>query len=161
MKHPVAMWERTGAKDGSHTTILLLGNPIVWWTGLIGFFVGIAVLISRRRRGYEFGLALLIFGAVLNFAPFAGIKRLMYLYHYLFALTVLVALAAYAFGVLTGEMQDGDRAPWAFTSRRSAAVYIGIVALLLVSFVYFSPFSFGFTQSGAAWDFRFRVLHPF
>jgi dolichyl-phosphate-mannose-protein mannosyltransferase len=161
MKHPVGLWERAGAKDGSHTMIILLGNPLVWWAGLAGFFAGLLALALKRRAGYEFGLSLLLFCAIMNFAPFAGIKRIMYLYHYMFALTVVVALAAFAGGVLTGEMRDGERAPWVFPSRRSAAVYAGIVLLLAIGFVYFSPFTYGFTQSGAAWDLRFRVLHPF
>jgi len=162
MKHPIAFWESTTARLPAPRSMILLGNPVVWWAGLFGFFGAAAGLALRRRRFARWRYALLLLGGgvLLNFLPFAGIKRLMYLYHYLFALTLLVALAAVVGGIAAGWMDDADAAPWRFGSRRSAGVYVGVVALVLVSFLYFSPFTYGFTLSAAAYDARFWVLHP-
>jgi dolichyl-phosphate-mannose--protein O-mannosyl transferase len=39
-------------------------------------------------------------------------------------------------------------------------LYWGVAALVLVGFVYFSPFTFGWTLSERSYDARFWVLHP-
>jgi dolichyl-phosphate-mannose--protein O-mannosyl transferase len=61
----------------------------------------------------EDALAFLTGGLLINYAPFMGIRRVMYLYHYLFALVFLVMLAAYCGGVLAGwnDDRDGSRCP--------------------------------------------------
>jgi dolichyl-phosphate-mannose-protein mannosyltransferase len=120
-----------------------------------------AVLIARRRSvlhgGYAFGYFLLLGAVLLDFVPFAAIKRVMYLYHYMFALVFLIALAAYSLGLFSGWMRmDG----WRFSSRRSLALYLGVIALMLIGFAYFLPFTYGWPLSQASWDMHFRVLHP-
>jgi dolichyl-phosphate-mannose-protein mannosyltransferase len=160
MKHPIGLWEATPAPPGSRAMIILLGNPIVWWGSLAMLFAG-AVLIARRRSvlhgGYAFGYFLLLGAVLLDFVPFAAIKRVMYLYHYMFALVFLIALAAYSLGLFSGWMRmDG----WRFSSRRSLALYLGVIALMLIGFAYFLPFTYGWPLSQASWDMHFRVLHP-
>jgi dolichyl-phosphate-mannose-protein mannosyltransferase len=160
MKHPIGLWEATPAPPGSRAMIILLGNPIVWWGSLAMLFAG-AALIARRRSvlhgGYAFGYFLLLGAVLLDFVPFAAIKRVMYLYHYMFALVFLIALAAYSLGLFSGWLRmDG----WRFSSRRSLALYLGVIALMLIGFAYFLPFTYGWPLSQASWDMHFRVLHP-
>lgn len=162
MKHPIGLWEpKPSPPPGSRAMIILLGNPVVWWGGLIGVLVGVAAFAKRRARfaGREFGLLFLLGGVAINYVPFMAIARLMYLYHYLFALVLVVACSAYATGTLAGWMDDAP--PWRFASRRSAIGYAAVVGLILVAFVYFLPFTYGWTTSSAAFDQRFVVLHPF
>jgi dolichyl-phosphate-mannose-protein mannosyltransferase len=160
MKHPIGLWEGK-VPPGYKAMIDLLGNPIVWWGGMIGVLGGIVLFLVRRARfaGYEYGFLFLLGGVAINYVPFMGIKRLMYLYHYLFALVIVVACAAYAAGVAAGWMREDDGA-WRFPSRRSAALYWGLLGLIFASFLYFLPLTYGFTQTLAAFDQRFWVLHP-
>jgi dolichyl-phosphate-mannose-protein mannosyltransferase len=162
MKHPIALWEAPAVASGERTMIILLGNPVVWWGALFAALIGVVAWIARRRRfvGADYGVTLLLAGAVANFLPFAMITRVMYLYHYLFALVFVTALAALSCGVLAGWNEPDDTA-WHFASRRSAVVYAGVVALIAIGFVYFLPFTYGWTLSAASWDQHFRVLHPF
>jgi dolichyl-phosphate-mannose--protein O-mannosyl transferase len=161
MKHPIGWWMPTSVPSGTRQMIILLGNPVVWWGALVGFFVGLAAFLFRRARfaGREFSCLFLLGCVLLNYVPFAAIKRLMYLYHYLFALTLLIAFAAFSTGVLAGWM-DEDTPLFAFPTRRSAALYWGIVALMLIGFVYFLPFTYGWPMSTSSWDAHFWVLHP-
>jgi dolichyl-phosphate-mannose-protein mannosyltransferase len=139
--------------------IVLLGNPVVWWAGLVTFAAGLIAFVTDRRRfaGREFGFLLLAGAVLLNYVPFAAIRRVMYLYHYLFALVVLIALGAYILDVLFAWDDD---APWRFANRRSAAAVATALLVTLVSFVYFLPLTFGWLLSSASYDARFWVLHP-
>jgi dolichyl-phosphate-mannose-protein mannosyltransferase len=161
MKHPIGLWEPIAEPPGQRAMIILVGNPLVWWGGLVGVLVGVAAFVFRREwfAGREFGF-LLLFGAVLlNVLPFAAIQRLMYIYHYLFALTFVIALAAFSCGAIADWMNDDSRL-WEFPTRRSAAIYFGVIAMLFVSFTYFLPFTYGWPMSTASWNVHFWVLHP-
>jgi dolichyl-phosphate-mannose--protein O-mannosyl transferase len=141
--------------------LILLGNPAVWWGALLGTLIAAVLLLARRSRlrSNAYGFFFLGGAVLLNFLPFAAIRRVMYLYHYLFALTLLVALAAFSFGMLADGMRD-DSLLRHFGDRRLAVVYAVFVAMILAGFLLFSPFTFGFTLSPAAWDARMWVLHP-
>lgn len=159
MKHPIAMWQ-----DDTHpvTKIILLGNPIVWWGSGIGALACCLLLAWRKERlgAHAFASALLGGAFLLNYVPFMGIRRVMYIYHYLFALVFLVAFAAIAVGQLAG-WNDDDGMFWRFPTRASARLYWAVAAMLLAGFLYFSPFTYGWRLSQSAYDVRFRVLHPF
>jgi dolichyl-phosphate-mannose-protein mannosyltransferase len=160
MKHPIGLWEGV-ATPGEKAALVLLGNPFVWWGGMIGVLVGIALFVVRRSAfaGYEYGFLFLLGAVGMNYVPFMAIKRLMYLYHYLFALVLVVSCATYVAGLLGGWMSD-DGGLWRFPSRRSAVVYWGILVMCAVGFIYFLPFTYGFHQTVSAYDRRFWMLHP-
>jgi dolichyl-phosphate-mannose-protein mannosyltransferase len=161
MKHPFGFWEDAGTPPGTKTQILLLGNPVVWWGGLVGVLLG-AAMIARKRGRYEphiYAIAFLAGAIAINYLPFAAIRRLVYLYHYLFALVFVVALASVMLGIPAG-WNDARGDSWSFPTRRSAAGYAAMLALLLVGFLYFLPFTYGWTMSLASWEARFWVLHP-
>ena len=161
MKHPFMLWSGRPDAEGTRGTIHLLGNPLVWWAGLGGLLIGIVGFAARRERfaGREFGFFLLLGALLLNYLPFIAIRRIMYLYHYLFALTLLVAFSAYSVGTLAGWMDD-DEHPWRFASRRSAAAYLGVIGLFAAGFAYFLPFTYGWPLSVVQFYARFWVLHP-
>jgi len=161
MKHPFALWESTNAPPGTKTIIILLGNPAVWWGGMLAALLGAAMVAVRRWQygAHTYAVVFLAGAVAINYLPFIPIRRLMYLYHYLFALVFLAALAALLIGVPAGWDRSGENLS-TFPNRRSAGLYAGIIALLLIGFVYFLPFTYGWPMSQTAYDARFWVLHP-
>jgi dolichyl-phosphate-mannose-protein mannosyltransferase len=161
MKHPIAVWEDTQVGPGSKQMIVLLGNPVVWWGVLIGVLAAAVMLVRRRdlTPEHRFALSVLGGGFAINFVPFIFITRLMYLYHYLFALVFGVLVATYVAGLAAGWL--GDDGLFHFRSRASAAMYWGLALAIVVGFVFFSPLSFGLIESQRSFDARFWVLHPF
>jgi dolichyl-phosphate-mannose--protein O-mannosyl transferase len=161
MKHPIAMWENGSVGPESKQIIALLGNPVVWWAALIGVVGAIVCLLRRAAMSSDerFALAFLAGCFAINYAPFMLISRVMYLYHYLFALVFAVLLAAYWFGLVAG-WNDDSQPLFHFATRRSALFYWGFIALVVVSFVYFLPLSYGWAISQTGFDHRFWVLHP-
>ena len=102
---------------GWRETIILLGNPVIWWGCLVVVAVtAVSVLRNRTRwRDHTFAIAFLGGGLLINFVPFIAIRRVMYLYHYLFALMWLILLASYCLGVL---------ADWNARRRRAVAISV-------------------------------------
>jgi dolichyl-phosphate-mannose-protein mannosyltransferase len=147
MKRPVYYW--TGVtKTGQHEYIYLQGNPVIWW-GLLAGVVAVALGWMRhpelfeRHRGV---MALLGVAWAANFLPFATIQRPMFLYHYFFSFMFCIAAVSIGLGLLAGWMTDGETL-WRFPSRRSAALYGGILVLALAGFLFFAPISYGLPLS--------------
>lgn len=162
MKHPIGFWEDISV-PGRKAMIALLGNPVVWWGSLIG--VGLAALASLRKRNipvaHRWGVAFLAGGFLINFAPFIAIRRVMYIYHYLFALVFVIMLAAYWGGTMAGWQTSSDERLFSFSSASSARWYWAVFGLIVIGFLYFLPFTYGWSLTQAAHDRRFWVLHPF
>lgn len=154
MKRPVYYW--TGATEpGSAEYIYLQGNPVLWWGLLVGVVV---VVLGWMRRPELFArhqgaMALLGVGWMINYLPFATILRPMFLYHYLFALLFCIAAVSIGLGLLAGWMTDGE-AVWQFRSWRPAALYWGILAVVLAGFLFFAPISYGLPLSNGGLSAR-------
>lgn len=159
MKHPIGFWIDAGPPK---RMIILLGNPVLWWGGLLAAATA-AVMLARRRRviAGRYALVFLAGAYAINFAPFMVIKRIMYLYHYLFALIFAITLGAVSLAAVAGWNEGDDDALWKFPTRRSARLYVGVAALIFAGFVYYSPFTYGWGLSQRAHDARMWVLHPF
>jgi dolichyl-phosphate-mannose-protein mannosyltransferase len=160
MKHPIGLWQKL---DGDRqSNIVLLGNPAVWWGSLVALaFVAIAFVRRRERfAGHGFAMAFLAGGVAINFVPFMAIARIMYIYHYLFALVFIAMFATYGLGVVAG-WADGDDRLFSFASKRAATSYAIVAGIVLIGFLYFSPLTFGWSLSNAAFARREKVLHPF
>jgi dolichyl-phosphate-mannose--protein O-mannosyl transferase len=150
-QHSVMFWQDDHANLDTNW-IMLQGNPLLWW-GILAGLALFAVALALRRvtvGAHRDALLFLLAGYVMNFAPFAFITRPMYLYHYFFGLLYSLALATFAVGLLAGWMDGDDAALWRFPSRRSRATYVGVLALVAISFAYFAPMSYGTRLSQAA-----------
>jgi len=114
-----------------------IGNFVLWWSASTAVLVAIGALIvaGLRKRAAPAGLLFIVGGYLLNWLPFAGIHRVMFLYHYyaayLFALLLLAVLL--------------DR----FTAPRTQKVFIG---LALAMFIYLAPLTYGLPFAIGAYE---------
>ncbi|HSQ31991.1 MAG TPA: phospholipid carrier-dependent glycosyltransferase [Gemmatimonadaceae bacterium] len=181
MKHPFSLWNGPVGADESRASIAFVGNPAVWWGGLLATLIGVVALLSRRARlrrvtaagsagtGFEtskpasapagFAVFFLLAGILINFVPFAAIQRVMYLYHYLLALVFVMMFGAYAAGMLA--RWNGASASRHAHPAWSRALYWAVVIVLLAGFVYVFPFTYGWPLSRSQWVARSWLLHPF
>jgi len=181
MQHPFGLWAAPVGVDDSRTLIAFVGNPAVWWGGLVATLIGLAALVLRRDRFCgelaagsagtssatrdvtsvpPYFAVLFLLGAIaINFVPFAAIQRVMYLYHYLFALVFVVMFGTYAVGLLSHWNAAGGS--WRAQPAWSRALYWVIAVVLLAGFVYTLPFTYGWPLSRSQWAARSWMLHPF
>ncbi len=148
MKRPIYYWTDATKTDGKQKYIYLQGNPIIWW-GLLAGVVVVALGWMRRPELFERHrgtMALLGVAWAASFLPFATIERPMFLYHYFFSFLFCIAAVSIGLGLLAGWMTDGEKL-WRFPSRRSAALYWGILVVALAGFLFFAPISYGLPLS--------------
>ena len=144
MIRPIYYWQGDTLSDGTQGNIYLLGNPGVWYGILIAIIAGVFASTKAwiRLKPYRLTLIFLAFGYAINFLPFSRIIRVMFLYHYLFALIFSLAFAVILIGALADWMHDGPTT-WKFSSPTSRNLYFGILTFTAVLFIYFSPLSYG------------------
>lgn len=131
MTRPIFYWVSGDSR------IYLLGNPVIWWTSTL------AVLMSLFWVTKERTVRIILSGYVLNLLPFMGIKRVMFLYHYLTGLVFAILVLVYLI-----EKQDGST--WLTTKK----IFIGLVVASIAAFIYFAPLSYGLPLSPKAYDVR-------
>ena len=147
MVRPIYYWVDSASspqiKDNAR--IYLFGNPVIWWSSTIAIAFGIKYLVLSIKKGkLDKVLAIMLGGYVLNLLPFIGIKRVMFLYHYLTALIFAIMILCYLidrFGKLT-------------TSKNSRNVFIGIIAAAIAAFIFFAPLSYGLPLSNKDYEAR-------
>lgn len=144
MIRPVYFWQGDTNQNGAQGHIYLLGNPVVWWGILIIIIAGTLASTRsfHRLRRYRFALLFLALAYAINFLPFAGIVRVMFIYHYFFALIFSLAFAVILLGALADWTEDGNH-PWKFSSATSKNLYLGVLGAAIIGFIYFAPLSYG------------------
>ena len=160
IEHAISFWAAPADADGRRATIFLAGNPVIWYGIPIALLAAAVGWARRPERFAPWRKPLAILGAAyaINFLPFAAIERIMYQYSYFMAFVFSLALAVLGIGVAAGfpaaAVADNTRL-WTFPSRRVAAAYWGVLALAVISFLYYAPVSYGWPLSPAAFDQRF------
>jgi dolichyl-phosphate-mannose-protein mannosyltransferase len=132
MQRTVYYWQNT-VDDTHQQRIYLLGNPLIWWSGLIAilFLAGWSIMSFLRkqesiRSPLLFSVLFLLFGYAANLIAYIPISRVAFLYHYFPSFVFLSILLAFAASKLRNK--------W----------IIGALILLVVAvFLWFSPLSYG------------------
>jgi dolichyl-phosphate-mannose-protein mannosyltransferase len=161
LKHPLYVWAGGGPDASTVGHVLIEGNVVVWWGALLAM-LALAALAAASRRARERlaphrrALAFLAVAYVVNFLPFAFITRILFLYSYLPAFVVSVAIATIGIGALMDWTAGGGFAR--FPAWRSAALYWGVAPLACVTFLYFAPFAYGSPMTNAAYHRRLWIL---
>jgi dolichyl-phosphate-mannose-protein mannosyltransferase len=120
-----------------------VGNLILWWSASAAVLmaIGLATVCRLRKLTMPAGLIFLLGAYLLNWLPFAGIHRVMFLYHY---------YCAYLFGLLLLAMLLDRFAP-------SAAQKIFIAAAVAM-FIYLAPLSYGLPADINHYEFGWLPL---
>ena len=122
MKKP--MWFYIGRfQDDSVGTIACMGNPAIWWIGIVTTaFTLIYTLIKRDKKG-----AILIAMIAATWLTYAKIGRIMYIYHYFITLP---------FVMLTIIFTISKLAKW---KKQLDYIMPALTLIFLCNFIYFYP----------------------
>ena len=120
MLRPV--WYAVTYFTGGRSTISGIGNPVIWWTGIISFLFLIIQAIRKREKNVLF----ILVACLCLILPYIGINRGMYLYHY-FPILPFIMLANVYFIRAINEKVKGN------------AIYYIYILLMFAFFIYFFP----------------------
>ena len=150
MIRSIYYWVEENAK------IYFLGNPLVWWSSTVAILYVVWLftqgLWSALRRSIQQSpvvsgtLVILCAGYFLNLLPYMGIKRIMFLYHYLSAFVFAVIIFTYLIDKNFGKAVD--------TNRRFKFAALGFVVLNIASFLYFAPLTYGLPVENEKYEQR-------
>lgn len=134
-------WEKN--IDGTVRYLYLVGNPLLWFIGLIAVIMSTVLVLSRLvfrkppiTNSHTFRL-IVLFTSLYWFymAAMMKLERVMYLYHYFIPLITSYMLAALLFSyVFEKRITAGDR-----------KIYISLVIIagcILGAFIFYSPLSY-------------------
>ena len=121
INRPVFYYSGT-TPDGMSEAISALGNPLIWWSGILALFY----LLYRVIR-YSDGKALfLCFAYAVQLAPWVLVTRCTFLYHYFPCVPFLILMIVYIMTILDAK----EDKKW----RRWIYVYMGAAFALFVLF---------------------------
>jgi len=90
MSRPVYLYT-SDEVNGFVSRIYAIGNPLVFWFGLVSVFISLAYAYFEKNRN----LAFVIFAYLIFFVPWAASPRIMFLYHYLPSIPFMAIAIAY------------------------------------------------------------------
>ena len=129
MAKPV--WLYTGSTiDGLRMTITDIGNPAIWWTGILGF---IYLVINAIKKKDNNSIFLLIF-ILSTFIPYVFIGRLMFMYHYFIVLPFIML------GIVS-------LIKWITEKIKNDKAYYAYIVLIIITFMIFYPITSGMPVS--------------
>lgn len=131
MYRPIFEWHKN-ISDQTNERIYLIGNPLIWWLGfLCVIFVIFALLYELRFKDktiYFQPLLILTFGYLLNLLPYVFITRPAFIYHYFPSFIFMTLISGFLL--------------WFFL-RTKPLILIVIFIVIIQSFLYFAPLSYG------------------
>ncbi len=143
------MWYYSGSlePEGTASTIMALGNPAVWWTGLAGL-MGVCCLFVRRHydeKNHALSLyareddprfALLLICFLAQYLPWVPVPRGTYIYHYFPSVPFIILCTLLCLDALAERREKAARiAVWA------------LVCAAAILFIAFFPYASGIAVS--------------
>lgn len=109
--------------DGMGTSIVSMGNPLVWWVGFACIIPALFYTWKKRDKG----MLIVFVGYAVQFFPWILVTRVAFIYHYFTALPFIVFMIIY---VIKNLIEDG------IINKHVMWIYFALVLLL---FVFFYP----------------------
>jgi len=141
---PIHFWNET--KNGQRTTIIGLGNPLVWWGSTLAVIGSISYLVwlgVKRKLSIakHFGLTIALASYLVLLVPWAFVKRGLFIFHYLPSLVFAILILSYWL----------DKA---LQHKKIRKPVVGFLILVVIAFFYFYPILSGLPISAQAFEHR-------
>jgi dolichyl-phosphate-mannose--protein O-mannosyl transferase len=147
MIRPIYYWDGHSLTSPDESKIYLVGNPLIWWGSTVAALY--LLLISIGRGFWKNKIVLILLGGYLiNYLPFIGIGRVMFLYHYFSALIFAILIFAYLIDPAHAHMGGAGQ------QKNRKRILIGLLVISALLFVYFAPLSYGLPLSARAFQNR-------
>lgn len=118
---PIWYYVDNSVASGMRSTIVSMGNPLIWWVGIPCIFA--AAYFAWRNKDKRMGLFIIAY--LLQYAPWILVNRVCFIYHYFTALPFTIFMIVYVLKELT------EKKIW---PKWSLWIYLGAVLILFIVF---------------------------
>lgn len=103
------------------SSIICMGNPLIWWFSIPALITGIVLAIRRKDRY----MIVPILGALFQYIPWMVVRRMAFIYHYFSVMPFLIIIMVYLIKIFYG---------YGRTARKLVYIYLILTALMFVMF---------------------------
>ncbi|HEY5585144.1 MAG TPA: phospholipid carrier-dependent glycosyltransferase [Ruminiclostridium sp.] len=109
------------AVESLTSSIICMGNPLIWWISIPALITGI-IFAVRRRDKY---MIVPIFGALFQYIPWMVVRRMAFIYHYFSVMPFLIIVIVYLLRIFS-ELGK--------SAKKITYIYLILTAFLFVMF---------------------------
>lgn len=118
---PLYMYASSDNPEGIRGTIVTMGNPAVWWGGVVAVIMSIAIAFRKKDRRM-----VPVFIAIASlYLPWVFVSRCTFIYHYFPVLPFVILCSAYALNYVKNNIKHG---------KYFIIAYFAVTAILFVIF---------------------------
>ncbi|WP_150271926.1 glycosyltransferase family 39 protein [Paenibacillus tepidiphilus] len=122
MKRPVWFYSGgEGLPDGRVSSIVTIGNPLIWWTGIFAMLAALWLIIKRREKN----LYMLWIGFFSQYVPWMLVPRETFLYHYFAMVPFMILAIVYIMKLLEDRFAEMKYVRY---------TYVAVAAVLFIMF---------------------------
>lgn len=133
MKRPVWFFSGgEGLPEGQVSSIVTIGNPLIWWTGIFAMLGTVWLTVKRKDKN----LYMLWIAFFSQYVPWMLVPRETFLYHYFAMVPFMILAIVYVMKLLDSRYSEAQYIRYA---------YVAVAALL---FIMFYPVLSGMQVSG-------------
>lgn len=118
---PMWFYEKPGLPQGRASSIVTMGNPAIWWVGIVAFVA--AVIISTKKRDRR--MVPIFIAAAFQYLPWMFIKRTTFIYHFFSTVPFVIICIVYVINYVMKEIPK---------ARYVVYAYLTVVLVLFVMF---------------------------
>ena len=96
MKRPVWYYSGKEMASGMKSTIVAMGNPLIWWTGIFTLLASVVISLKRRDKA----VYMLWIAYFSQYIPWMLVPRETFLYHYFAMVPFMILSIVYIFKCL-------------------------------------------------------------
>lgn len=126
---PMFFFQGQGYPEGIMSSMSSMGNPAVWWGGLVCVVVLIIIRIVENRPSRR--IMFVAIAALSNYLPWVLISRETYIYHYFATVPFVILLMGILAKYIIEKFKHGKK------------FVIGYLAIALILFIMFYPITSG------------------
>lgn len=123
---PLLTYRGSGLPAGMSSSIAVMGNPAIWWSGILAIIA--AIIIAVRKRDKK--MAVVFTAIAFQYLPWVGITRITFIYHFFSTVPFMIFCIVYVIKYLM-EKYPQPEYPQA---KYGVYTYLATVLLLFIMF---------------------------
>ncbi|KUJ31286.1 hypothetical protein AR437_04510 [Christensenella hongkongensis] len=111
---PVLFFNGHNTANGTISTLSTMGNPLIWWTGVVACIW--LIIDSARGKHRNYGVTFTAIAALSQFVPWWFIAREVFIYHYFATVPFLIILIVFWLRNVERDFKYGKEFGWIFVT---------------------------------------------